>query len=131
MEKPSAGLWRKIKPRYNLVGSQCKKCGSTYFPPRIVCKNCGRESRMEDRQFAGDGEVVSFTTIRVPPDTFKDEAPYIVGIIKLSEGPNVEGHIIDNGRKVEVGTKVKAAFRRMYVDGEEGLIYYHYKFEPI
>ena len=131
MEKPSAGLWRKIKSRYNLVGSTCRKCGSNYFPPRIVCRKCGRESRMEDMKFSGNGEVVSFTTIRVPPDTFKDEAPYIVGVVRLDEGPMVEGHILENGNRVDVGTKVRTAFRRMYVDGEEGLIYYHYKFEPV
>ena len=131
MEKPSAGLWRKIRSRYNLVGNECRKCGSSYFPPRIVCTRCGRESQMADKKFNGNGEIMSFTTIRVPPDTFKDEAPYVVGIVKLEDGPSVEGHIIENGKRIEIGTKVKAAFRKMYVDGEEGLIYYHYKFEPV
>ncbi|MDE1860619.1 MAG: Zn-ribbon domain-containing OB-fold protein [Candidatus Micrarchaeota archaeon] len=131
MEKPSASLWRKIKARYNLIGNECKNCGTRYFPPRIVCRKCGRKSKMSDFKFNGDGEIVSFTKISVPPDTFKDEAPYFVGVVKLAEGPQVEGHIIDNGGKIAIGTKVRAAFRKMYVDGDEGLIYYHYKFEPV
>ena len=130
MEKPSASLWRKIKSRYNLSGNVCNNCGTAYFPPRIVCRKCGRNTKMEEKTFSGNGEVVSFTKIRVPPDTFRDEAPYIVGVVRLDEGPVVEGHILENAIKIDIGTKVKASFRRMYVDGEEGLIYYHYKFEP-
>ncbi len=131
MEKPSASLWRKIGARYNLAGNECKNCGVSYFPPRIVCRKCGRNTKMVDKKFRGDGEIISFTKIRVPPDTFKDEAPYIVAVIQLEEGPKVEGHILETGKKVDIGTKVKVVFRKMYVDGEEGLIYYHYKFEPI
>ncbi len=131
MEKPSASLWRKIGARYNIIGSECKTCGAKHFPPRIVCRKCGRETKMVDKKFTGNGEVVSFTKIMVPPDMFKDEAPYIVGIIALDEGPKVEGHIIDNGKAIEIGTKVRAVFRTMYVDGDEGPIYYHYKFEPV
>ena len=130
MERPSASLWRKIRPRYNLIGNECENCGTSYFPPRIVCRKCGRASKMVDKKFAGDGEVYSYTKIRFPPDTFKDEAPYVVGVIKLDEGPMVEGHILENGQEIGIGTRVKTAFRKMHVDGEEGLIYYHYKFEP-
>ena len=28
MERPSASLWRKIKPRYNLIGNECENCGT-------------------------------------------------------------------------------------------------------
>jgi uncharacterized OB-fold protein len=130
MEKPSAGLWRKIKPRYNLIGTECQNCGASYFPPRIVCRRCGRASKMVEKKFAGEGEVYSYTRIMVPPDTFKDEAPYFVGMIKLDEGPMVEGHILDDGSEVKIGMRVRTSFRKMHVEGEEGLIYYHYKFEP-
>ncbi len=131
MESSSASLWRKIRSWYNLVGNACENCKANYFPPRIVCRNCGRKSKMVEKQYKGDGEIYSFTKIRVPPDTFKDEAPYNIGIIKLEEGPMVEGHIIENGIEPKIGGKVRVRFRKMYVDGDEGLIYYHYKFEPI
>ena len=54
---------------------------------------------MGEKKFSGDGEVYSYTKIMVPPDTFKDEAPYTMGVIKLDEGPMVEGHILDNGMR--------------------------------
>ncbi|VVB76962.1 Uncharacterised protein [uncultured archaeon] len=131
MERSSARLWRKIRARYNLVGNECQSCKSEYFPPRPICKKCGKKTEMAVKKFAGNGEVYSFTKIRVPPDTFREEAPYYVGVIKLEEGPMVEGHILDDGREIKIGTKVRAAFRRMYVEGDEGLIHYQFKFEPI
>jgi uncharacterized OB-fold protein len=131
VERSSSSLWRKIRSRYNLVGNVCLNCNTGYFPQRIVCRKCGRKSRIEERILDGNGEIYSFTTIRVPPDTFKDEAPYFVGVIKLDGGPMVEGHIIDNGIAPKIGGKVRARFRKMYVEGDEGLIYYHFKFEPV
>lgn len=131
MERSSASLWRKIRPRYNLVGNECGNCNTGYFPPRIVCRKCGRKSKMAEKQFSGNGTVYSFTVIRTPPDTFKDEAPYTIGVIKLDEGPMVEGHVIDTGAVIKIGTRVKMAFRKMYVEDDEGPIYYHYKFEPL
>lgn len=131
MERSSSSLWRKIRSRYDLVGNECQNCGTGYFPPRVVCRKCGRKSKMVEKKFSGDGEIYSITKIRVPPDTFKDEAPYFIGVIKLKEGPMVEGHVLENGIEPKIGTKVKVQFRKMYVEGDEGLIYYHYKFEPI
>jgi len=131
MERSSASLWRKIRSRYNLIGNLCENCGTAYFPPRIVCRKCGRKSKMVEKQFKGDGTVYSFTRIRVPPDTFKEEAPYNIGVIKLDEGPMVEGHVIDTGKELKIGTKVKMVFRKMYTEDDEGLIYYQYKFEPL
>lgn len=131
MEKASAGMWRKIDARYNLIASLCKNCNRLYFPPRIVCRECGRQTKMEDKKLSGNGTVYSYTKIHVPADAFRGSAPYTVGVIELEEGPRVEGHIIEDGHKIEIGTKVKTVFRRMYVDGEEGLIHYHFKFVPV
>ncbi len=131
MEKASASAWRKFNARYNMIGNVCKTCNTKYFPPRIVCKNCGRNTKMEEYQFSGKGEIFSFTKIHVPSEAFKESAPYVIGVIKLEEGPMIEGHIVDSGKEPQIGAKVKQVFRRMYTDGEEGLITYHFKFELI
>lgn len=131
MEKSPADLWRKVRSRYILLGNMCENCGARYFPPRLVCRNCGRNSKMKDLRFKGTGEIYSYTIIRSPPDGFEDLAPYTVALIKLDEGPIVEGHIVDNGKPVQIGTRVRAVLRRIYKEGDEGLIYYQYKFEPV
>ncbi len=131
MERASAGTWRKIDTRYNLVASECEKCNSLYFPPRMVCRACGKETKMRQRKLAGNGKVHSYSTIRVPAEAFKENAPYTVGVIELDEGPKVEGHIIDNGKTPQIGSRVRTVFRKMYADGDEGLIHYHFKFELV
>lgn len=131
MERGSARLWRSINARYNLVGCECKNCKTSYFPPRLVCRNCGRKTNMVEKKFNGTGSVHSFTKIYVPPEDFIDEAPYTVVIVKLDDGPLVEGHLVDNEKSVKIGDKVKTVFRKMYAHGDEGLIHYHFKFEIV
>ena len=132
MEKPSASMWRRIKSRYNLIGSICKTCNTVYFPSRTVCKKCGRNTKMEEKQLKGLGEIYSFTIIHTPPDGFKDVAPYAIAAVKFEEGPIVEGHLVNVKKdKIEIGMKVKTIFRKMITEGDEGLIYYHFKFEPL
>ncbi|MGC8538689.1 MAG: Zn-ribbon domain-containing OB-fold protein [Candidatus Micrarchaeia archaeon] len=128
MERTTARAWRKFGSRYNLIGNKCENCGEVYFPPRVVCRNCGRNSKLVEKRLSGSGTIYSFTKIRSPPDNFSDIAPYTVGIIQLDEGPKVEGHIIENGKQAEIGARVKMMFRKMYVEGAEGMIHYHYKF---
>ncbi len=128
MERTTARAWRKFGSRYNLIGNKCENCGEVYFPPRVVCRNCGRNSKLVEKRLSGSGTIYSFTKIRSPPDNFSDIAPYTVGIIQLDEGPKVEGHIIENGKQAEIGARVKMMFRKMYAEGGEGMIHYHYKF---
>ena len=39
-----------------MVGNECENCRTGYFPPRIVCRKCGRKTKMVDRKFNGKGE---------------------------------------------------------------------------
>ncbi|MEM0106799.1 MAG: Zn-ribbon domain-containing OB-fold protein [Candidatus Micrarchaeaceae archaeon] len=131
METAPAGTWRKFNASYNLVGTKCEKCGTTYFPPRIICKNCGRESKMKEFKLSGNGEIYTYTKIHSSTETFKEDTPYIIVMVKTDEGPLIEGHLIDNGKDPKIGARVKVVFRKMFAEGDEGLIHYHYKFEII
>ncbi len=86
---------------------------------------------MRNKTFAGTGEIYSFTKIHVPAEAFREDAPYTVAVIKLDEGPMVEGHIVESGKEVKIGTRVRQVFRKMLVEEDEGLIHYHFKFEPV
>ncbi len=130
MERGVAKTWRSANARYNLTGVQCTNCKTAYFPPRMVCAKCGRDTKMVEKKFSGRGVIYSYTRIFVPPHDFTEEAPYTVAIIRLEEGPLVEGHLVD-GKKPEIGASVRAVFRRMYTEGSEGLIHYHFKFEIV
>jgi len=122
-------LWRLKESKYRIMGTKCTTCGQPYFPPRHLCPKCRRDGKIEQFQFSGNGEIVSYTTIRTAPSGFEKLAPYVVAIVKLDEGPRIAGQIVGDMDKVSIGGKVSPVFRRMYEDGDSGLIHYGFKFQ--
>ena len=118
--------WRLRNSRYTLTGTACS-CGKMYMPPRAVCE-CGN-GELKPVTFSGRGEVVSTTEIHIGPAGFERNTPYNIALIKLEEGPVVSGVVVD--KKIEIGQRVKSVFRRLTVDGDEGLINYGFKFEVV
>lgn len=122
--------WRLIPPRYNLVGTECKNCGQRYFPPRNVCPICRRKSKVERFKFSGEGEIFTYTIIRVPPTGFEYQRPYVVAVIKLKEGAMCTAQVVDcDHKEVKIGKKVELVFRKIIADDESGIIRYGYKFK--
>ncbi len=130
MAEELARNWRLRDQRYQLIGNRCTNCGAKFFPPRQVCTEC-RGTAFEPLQFAGKGELYSYTTLRQPPKGFENYGPYSVGMIKLDEGVMVEAQLTDiNPEDLEVGMRVEMVTRKLREDGEAGLILYGYKFRP-
>ena len=126
----SARYWREIPQRYRYEAGQCTKCKKIHFPPRLVCSGCRGED-FETVVLPRDGVVETFTIIRVAPTGFGDEAPYVVGIIKLENDVKVTAQVVDcDPESVEIGDKVHLEFRRVQQDGESGVLCYGYKFVP-
>ena len=126
----SARYWREIPQRYRYEAAKCTSCGKIYFPPRLVCRGC-RGQEFEKTTLAKTGTVETFTVIRVAPSGFGDEAPYVVGVIKLDDGVKLTAQIVDcEPEAVEVGTPVRLEFRKVQQDGESGILCYGYKFVP-
>ena len=123
--------WRLNQQRYALVGEVCPNCGVKLFPPRDVCLECEAPAK-ELYTFTGLGEVYSYTTIYDPPAGFEHNAPYMVALVKLEEGPLVTAQLTDvDFTDVEIGMPVEMVTRKLRTDGEEGMIVYGYKFRPI
>ena len=125
-----ARYWREIPQRYRLEAGKCAKCGKTYFPPRVVCACGARE--FENVTLNDEGTLITFTVIRVPPSQFIDEAPYVVGVVELSDGVRLTAQVVDcDFEKLEIGQKVKVEFRRIQTVGEAGILCYGYKCVPV
>jgi hypothetical protein len=125
-------FWRNLRSRYNLTGTKCLNCGEIYFPPRNFCPKCRRMSRLEEASLNGRGEVLTYTIIHAAPGGFEVQAPYIMAIVQLEEGPRLTTQIVDcEPDEIKIGMKVERVFRKIQEDGEAGLIYYGYKFKPV
>jgi uncharacterized OB-fold protein len=89
------------------------------------------DARQDAFQFSGVGEVFSYTTIYDPPAGFEAQAPYMVALIKLEEGPMVTAQLTDvDFRDVSIGMSVEMVTRKLRTVGDEGIIIYGYKFRP-
>ena len=126
--------WREIDERYNLTGTACGNCGHVFFPKRSLCPECRHLSvgKLKDTRFAGTGTVETFTRVHQPPDEFAQDAPYLLGIVRLDEGPRVTAQIVDvDPDEIRIGTRVEARFRRLGKVEAAGVVNYGYKFGPI
>lgn len=118
---------REIPQRYRLEAGKCKQCGHISFPPRLVCSKC-KSKTFETVQLNNEGKILTFTIIRVGPDKFSKETPYVVAIIELNDGVRLTAQVTDcDVNKVEIGTKVKMVFRKIQDEGKSGLHCYGYK----
>ncbi len=124
--------WRLIPQRYNLIGTECRTCGEKFFPPRDWCPKCRRKGIIHEFKFSGKGEVYSYSVVHVPPAGFEFLKPYVLGIIKLREGPLVTAQVVDcKPDDVKIGKKVSLVFRKIIADGDAGIIRYGYKFKLV
>jgi uncharacterized OB-fold protein len=88
-------------------------------------------AQTERFQFAGTGEVYSFTTLTEPPEGFEEQAPYTLALIKLEEGPMVTAQMTDLDSPVQIGDRVEMVTRKLTTEGPKGMIVYGYKFRKI
>lgn len=78
--------------------------------------------------FAGTGIIYSLTTVREAPEGFEDQAPYVLALVKLDEGPMVTAQVTDLDELPAIGDRVEMVTRKLTTEGERGMIVYGYKF---
>jgi hypothetical protein len=82
----------------------CEKCGWADFHPAPECPRC--HGGIRQSAFAGAGKIVTFTAIRYPPKGFETQAPYVVAIIDIEDGPRVIGRVRNSADEVKIGSAV-------------------------
>ncbi len=117
-------FWRKIKYRYELIGSYCENCGNYYYPARNFCPVCRRKGRIREVNMPDEGKVLSFSVVR-------EGEPYIVALIQLENGAKIMSQLVCSPEEARVGMRVRKVFRRYSEEGEEGIINYGTKFAPV
>jgi uncharacterized OB-fold protein len=75
-----------------LIGLKCGGCGAVTIQPRLTCRDCGSPN-MGVIDLNGTGIIQSFTVVNVAPEGRQTEAPYIVVLVELNEGPWIMGNL--------------------------------------
>lgn len=113
-----------------LLGLKCKQCGTITVPPKITCGQCAGTD-MDVVELSGKGEIQTFTTVFVPPEEREAEAPYIIVLVQLDEGPWIMGNLAGiepdkatmeiMGKRVKMGHAVFAGDKYSAGDGARPL----------
>lgn len=107
-----------------LMGTRCKKCGATSFPPRADCGVC-MSGEFEFFELSGKGTLHTFTKIVAAPTGFEDLAPYIVGVVDLEEGGRLLAWIGETIREeaIRIGMDLQVV-PRIFEELAEIKVYY-------
>lgn len=84
----------------------------------------------ESYQFIGTGEVYSYTVVQDPPEGYEENAPYLLALVKLDEGPIITAQLTDVVDDITIGDRVEMVTRKLTSEGKQGMIVYGYKFRP-
>ncbi len=108
-----------------LLGLKCNSCNTYTCPPKINCAQCNSLD-MDIVELNGKAEIKTFTVVRVCPEGFEGELPYVVALAELEEGPWVCGRVVGVdpdkvtmdiiGKKATVGGKIPP--KLSYAPGE-------------
>lgn len=112
MEQLSRRSYYDALKRKELLGLKCSECSQYTVPPKATCNNCGSR-KLEIASLSGQGIIQTFTVIRVAPAGREAEAPYVVAMVELEEGPWLTGNLTGInpeeanmdliGRRVKIG----------------------------
>jgi uncharacterized OB-fold protein len=95
-------------PSKNIPLIRCPKCGRHYIPVKYSCTACGNRE-LEEVSVDSKTEIYSYTTIRVPPEIYKDEAPYHIALVRFDDIPDllVTARVTcSGGAEISVGKEV-------------------------
>jgi len=111
---PISGIKRFFEAlnREKLLATKCRRCGEKHFPPQANCLNC-RSSDMEWIEVNNYGKLLTYTVVKVKPESYQDYPEYVLGVARLNDGFNVLAWILcDDPKKLRRGMRVKIDFKK-------------------
>ena len=104
--------WEKTK-EHELWLRSCNDCNQAYFYPRDLCPDCFSRNTTWV-QASGKGTLHTFAIVhRAPTPAFRDDAPFVVAIVDLEEGPRMPTNLVEvepDPAAIRVGMPVEVVF---------------------
>ena len=112
-----------------LLGMRCPSCDIYLFGPAVFCQSC-TAADLESVELSRHGILYSYTIVRVPPAGWPGPVPYILGEVKLPEGPHILAEVIDCPQdQLAIGQAVELALQPV-ADDDAGPTRIVYKWRP-
>ena len=93
INEDNAPYW-EYAGKHELRMQQCMRCGYIRFPPGIICPKC-HSMEAQWTRLSGKGKIYSYVVYHhAYHPAFEKDIPYVVAIIQLNEGPQMESNII-------------------------------------
>jgi len=108
--RDSEGFWAACNAEH-LTFQRCGDCGSAQNYPRSLCSACGGRELSEETA-SGLGTVFTFTVNhRGPTPAFAADAPYVIALIDLDEGPRLMMNVLGcDPADVHIDMRVRIGF---------------------
>ena len=104
----SRPFWEAAR-RHELILQRCGACGKFIYYPRPRCPHCFSD-RLGWERCSGKGKVYSYTVVRRASSRAFADAPYILAIVELAEGPRMTSNIVAPPEQVRVDMPVTVFF---------------------
>ncbi len=96
-----------------LCAAECPSCKTLMLPPRLFCTKCHKRGTRW-KVLSGRGKIRSFTVIHIAATTHAADAPFVVVVVRLKEGPSITARLIGvnplKPEDIKVGASVVADF---------------------
>jgi len=113
-----------------LLGSKCRSCGETLFPPSHSCRRCSSRD-LDEVALSRRAKLCSFTSIMVKLPGAKLEPPYFVGIVELPEGERIRTLLTDSSPdSLKIGDEMEVVIDIVYRDELDREVL-GWKFRPV
>jgi uncharacterized OB-fold protein len=83
-----------------VMGTRCKDCGLSFFPPRADCHQC-LTSNMEWFEVSGKGKLITYSRLQYAPIGFEGDVPYCIALLDYGDY-KVFGRISSDLREDEI-----------------------------
>ncbi len=104
----SRPFWEAAK-RHELKLQRCAECGKFVYYPRDRCPDCFSD-RLEWRPVSGRATVYSYTVVYRAATRLFADAPYILAVVELEEGPRLTTNLVASPEAMRVGMPVTVFF---------------------
>lgn len=107
-------FWESCRERILRI-QWCSACDRWQFYPRYLCRHCGSLD-IEWREVAGTATVETFSVVNRAEGAFAGLTPYVVAIVRLTEGPTMMTNVVGtvdaplDVETVKIGMPVRVEF---------------------